>query len=76
MHHPSVARGGLGAVLTLEVPDGAEVLVGDREHELGHLAGGGASAGLSWVLLLPENAAATLRVETPWLPPVVREVRP
>jgi len=71
-----VANGGLGAVLTLDVPDGAEVLVGDREHDLGHLAGGGASAELSWVLLLPENAAATLRVETPWLPPVVREVRP
>ena len=71
-----VGDGGFGAVLRLELPEGVKVLVGEEHHELGHLAGGGASPELSWVLSIPESAALSLRVETPWLAPVVREVRP
>ena len=71
-----VDDGDLGARLTLEAPEGVKVLVGETQHALGHLAGGGASAELSWVLMIPESASLTLRVETPWLAPAVREVRP
>jgi hypothetical protein len=71
-----VAADELGARLTLEVPQGAEVIVGARAQDLGVLAGGAASLEHSWVLLLPESASATLRVETPWLPTAQREVRP
>ncbi len=71
-----VGDGALGAMLRLELQEGVKVLVGEQDQPLGHLAGGGASPELSWVLMIPESAALSLRVETPWLAPVVREVRP
>jgi hypothetical protein len=67
---------GFGITLRLEVPEGVEVLVGRTEHFLGHIGGGGASAELSWVLLMPENAGVILSAEGPTLTRVTREVRP
>ncbi|MEM7308614.1 MAG: M14 family zinc carboxypeptidase [Planctomycetota bacterium] len=70
------ASNGLGLNLRLQAPEGVEVLVGEREHALGHLAGGGSSVELSWILMMSEGASVTLRAETSWLAPTVREVRP
>ena len=67
---------GFGVSLFLDVPEGVEVLVGETEHALGHIAGGGASAEFAWVLLMPENAGVTLRAKGLSMAPVTREVRP
>lgn len=68
------ARG--GASLTLRVPEGAELLVGEETVALGHVAGRGASTELTWLLLAPEGAVLALEARAPWHAPVEKVVRP
>jgi hypothetical protein len=72
----AVAEGPLGARFSLAASEGVRILVGEEEHALGHIAGGGASPEVSWVLSIPESGVLTLSAAAPWLAPVEREVRP
>jgi hypothetical protein len=65
----------LGLVLTLELPQGVSLLAGEPVRELAHLPGRGTSVPFEWLLVAPEETPLRLTLTSPWMPPVVREVR-
>ncbi|MCZ6596861.1 MAG: M14 family zinc carboxypeptidase [Planctomycetota bacterium] len=65
-----------GASLTLRVPPGVQLVVGEEKSEFGHIAGLSASPDCEWILVAPEGAVLQLVARSPWLAPVEREVRP
>lgn len=67
---------GRGTTLSLDLPAGVQLLVGERSVDLGHLPGNGASDELSWILVAPEGTVLTLRAAAPLGVAVEREVRP
>lgn len=74
-----IAREGLfgraGLTLALELPRGARRLAGAAIQSLAHVPGGGSSAEVEWLLLLPEGTSLKLVAKDDWTLPVSRELR-
>jgi len=66
---------GAGARLTLVPPPGVTLLSGERSIELEHLPGQGRSASQGWLIVAPEDTLFELVIESPWTPPLRKEVR-
>jgi hypothetical protein len=70
---------GMGAaqrcVLSLAPPEGGVLIAGELATSLGHIAPGGLSATLEWVVQCPPGSPFRFHVEDGWTVPVERELR-
>ncbi len=62
--------------LTLVLPPGARLIVGEEQVKLPELPGGASSRELRWVATAPANSVFQIALESPFTVPMRREVKP